>query len=183
MSLSLSEIEHLLLFRGHSQYGMEAVSQLEHALQCAELAEAHDETPETVAACLLHDLGHLLVAEQAGLSEHDTSKDDLHQYMALPFLRQHLPDAVLDPIRLHVDAKRYLCQQEPHYWDSLSPASRLSLEQQGGVFNQHQARAFSLLPFAQEATRLRRYDDLAKVPGRTDLPPLSRYTAILATWF
>lgn len=183
MSLSLKDIEHLLLFRGNSQYGMEAVSQLEHALQCAELAEIHHETPETIAACLLHDLGHLLAAEQAGLQDHDTRKDDLHEYQALPFLRGRLPDAVLEPIRLHVDAKRFLCEQDPAYWASLSPASRLSLEHQGGVFNTHEARAFSMLPFSSEATRLRRYDDLAKVPGRIDLPPLSRYTAILATWF
>lgn len=183
MSLSLKDIEHLLLFRGNSQYGMEAVSQLEHALQCAELAESHQESPETIAACLLHDLGHLLVAEQADTTDHDVSKDDLHQYHALPFLRQNLPDAVLEPIRLHVDAKRYLCQQEPSYWASLSPASQLSLEKQGGVFNEHEARAFQRLPFASEAIRLRRYDDLAKVPGRSDLPTLSRYTSILATWF
>ena len=182
MSLSLKDIEHLLLFRGNSQYGMEAVTQLEHALQCAELAEAHDESPETIAACLLHDLGHLLVAEQAGIQEHDTRKDDLHQYMALPFLREKLPDAVLEPVRLHVDAKRFLCEQDPAYWEGLSPASRLSLEQQGGVLNAHEARAFSMLPFASEAIRLRRYDDLAKVPGRSDLPTLSRYTSILATW-
>ena len=183
MSLSLSDIEHLLLSRGTSQYGKEAVSQLEHALQCAELAEINHEPHETIAACLLHDLGHLLVAQQAGTLDADTSKDDLHQYHALPFLRSTFPDAVLEPIRLHVDAKRYLCQQEPAYWEHLSPASRLSLEQQGGVFNEHQARAFSMLPFAREAVRLRRYDDLAKAPGRKNLPPLSRYTAILATWF
>jgi phosphonate degradation associated HDIG domain protein len=183
MALSLNDIEHLLLFRGQSQYGMEAVSQLEHALQCAELAEINQESPETIAACLLHDLGHLLVAEQAGTPDQDASKDDLHQYHALPFLRQNLPDSVLDPIRLHVDAKRYLCQQEAAYWGSLSPASQLSLEKQGGVFNEHEARAFSMLPFASEAIRLRRYDDLAKVPGRRDLPPLSRYSSLLATWF
>jgi phosphonate degradation associated HDIG domain protein len=183
MPLSLSEIEHLFLTRGKSQYGTEAVSQLEHALQCAELAEANQETPETIAACLLHDLGHLLAAERADTQDHDTGSDDLHQYVALPFLRYHLPDAVLEPIRLHVDAKRYLCHEDPQYWDTLSPASKHSLEQQGGVFDTDEARAFSLLPFAQEATRLRRYDDLAKVPGRTDLPPLSHYTTILSTWF
>ena len=183
MSLSLSEIEHLLLSRGTRQYGQEAVSQLEHALQCAELAERHEEAPETIAACLLYDLDHLIAAEEAGTHDHDTRKDDLHQYLALPFLRVHLPDAVLEPICLHVAAKRYLCQQEPGYWDTLSSASRQSLAQQGGVFNPHEARAFSMLPFAQEAARLRRYDDRAKVPGRTDLPPLSRYTGLLARWF
>jgi phosphonate degradation associated HDIG domain protein len=183
MSLSLKEIERILLTRGKSQYGSEAVSQLEHALQCAELAEANQETPETIAACLLHDLGHLLAAERAGSQDHDTRSDDLHQYLALPFLRPHLPEAVLEPIRLHVDAKRYLCHQEPPYWDTLSPASKHSLEQQGGVFNAHEARAFSTLRFAQESVRLRRYDDLAKVPGRADLPPLARYTAILSAWF
>jgi phosphonate degradation associated HDIG domain protein len=183
MSLSLNDIEHIFMMRGKSQYGSEAVNQLEHALQCAELAEANQETPETIAACLLHDLGHLLAAERAGTRDHDAHTDDLHQYVALPFLRQHLPEAVLEPIRLHVDAKRYLCHKDPPYWNTLSPASKYSLEQQGGAFNAHEARAFSLLAFAQESTRLRRYDDLAKVPGRTDLPPLSRYTAILSKWF
>lgn len=174
MSLSLPEVTALLQRRGQSQYGMEAINQLEHALQCAHLAEQAGETPETVVASLLHDLGHLLAAERDGQTEHSTAQDDLHQYIALPFLRSLFPDAVLEPIRLHVDAKRYLCLIDPGYWAELSPASQHSLAQQGGVFSEPEAEAFIAQPFAAEAVRLRRYDDLAKVPGKA-VPDLGHY--------
>ena len=42
------------------QYGNEDVTQLEHALQCAELAEQHKLPGSTIAAALLHDVGHLI---------------------------------------------------------------------------------------------------------------------------
>jgi phosphonate degradation associated HDIG domain protein len=174
MSLTLSEVLSLLQHRGQNQYGMEAINQLEHALQCADLAEKAGETPETVVASLLHDLGHLLAAERDGLQEHNTEHDDLHQYIALPFIRQLFPDAVLEPIRMHVDAKRYLCLIDPGYWADLSPASKQSLEQQGGVFTEAEAEAFISQPFAAEAVRLRRYDDLAKVSAKL-VPDLAHY--------
>lgn len=178
MSLTLSQIQHLLELRGQQQYGMEAISQLEHALQCAQLSEQAGETSETVAACLLHDLGHLLAAERDGLAEHNTAEDDLHQYMALPFLRGLFSDAVLEPIRLHVDAKRYLCLIDRNYHNTLSPASQHSLNLQGGVFGETEASEFIAQPFAAEAVRLRRYDDLAKVPEK-NTPALHHYLEIL----
>lgn len=178
MSLTLPEIHHLLQARGHRPYGTEAISQLEHALQCAHLAERSGETPETVVACLLHDLGHLLAAERDGVQNHDTAEDDLHQFIALPFLRTLFPDAVLEPIRLHVDAKRYLCLIDPGYWAELSPASKHSLELQGGVFSESDAEHFITQPFAAEAVRLRRYDDLAKVKDKK-VPDLAHYAQLL----
>ena len=42
------------------QYGNENVTQLEHALQCAELAEKSNHSKEIITAALLHDIGHLL---------------------------------------------------------------------------------------------------------------------------
>lgn len=126
MALTLIDISHLLVTRGKEQYGGEAVNQLEHALQCAHLAELAGETPQTVAAALLHDIGHLLAPD---LGAADTAgRDGLHQYVALPFLRALLPPAVLEPVRLHVDAKRYLCTMEHGYWEALSPASKHSLD-------------------------------------------------------
>ena len=179
MSLTMSDLIDVLKRPGQTQYGMEAVSQLEHALQCAQWAEKSGETDETVVACLLHDLGHLIAAERDHLIDHDTSVDDLHQYIALPFLRSLFPSAVLEPIRLHVDAKRYLCWAEPSYWEGLSPASQISLEQQGGVFTDDQAQAFLALPFAEESIRLRRYDDRAKVPNQIT-PDLEHYAHLMA---
>ena len=180
MSLSIAEIVQLLSSRATTWYGQEAVSQLDHALQCAHLAELANEMPETVVAALLHDLGHMLGAErdpapdQAGAP----TKDDLHQFMALPFLRSLFPDAVLEPIKLHVDAKRYLCAVDAGYGDALSPASKHSLELQGGRYDDAQVRSFEDLTFYAEAVRLRRYDDLAKVPGQTT-PALAHYAELM----
>ena len=106
--LSLADIEQLFARHGAEQYSGEPVTQLEHALQTAHLAEQSDADDALVTACLLHDLGHLL--NHQGETPTLRGIDDTHQYFALPFLRGLFPDAVLDAIRLHVDAKRYLCQ-------------------------------------------------------------------------
>jgi phosphonate degradation associated HDIG domain protein len=181
MSLTLQDISNLLNSRATTWYGQEAVSQLEHALQCAHLAEKANETPETIVAALLHDLGHILSKENPDAFTDEAkppTKDDLHQYVALPFLRGVFSDAVLEPIKLHVEAKRYLCAVDARYWDSLSPASKHSLELQGGIFDESQVKAFEDLPYASQATRLRRYDDLAKVAGLST-PPLSHYEELM----
>jgi predicted HD phosphohydrolase len=82
-------------------------------------------------------------------------------------------------VRLHVEAKRYLCAREPGYWESLSPLSRRTLEIQGGPFTDAQARAFEQLPHAQAAVSLRRWDDIGKQAGvRT--PGLEHYLALAA---
>ncbi len=158
-----------------------AVSQLEHALQCAHLAQKANETTVTIVAALLHDLGHILTKESPNKFADDATlpiKDDLHQYVALPFLRDVFSDAVLEPIKLHVEAKRYLCAVDTRYWDSLSPASKHSLELQGGIFNEVQVKEFEQLPYASEATRLRRYDDLAK-DADLSTPSLSHYEGLM----
>ncbi len=174
VALTVDEIAQLLATQGQRQYGREAVSQLDHALQCAQLAEEAGESEATVVAALLHDLGHLLASRGAvrGAVHESGSppeRDDMHQFIALPFLRPLLPEAVLAPIRLHVDAKRYLCQAEPGYWDTLSPASKHSLELQGGVLDASGAARFIAQPYAHEAARLRRYDDRAKIAGLATL--------------
>jgi len=180
MSLSIPEIVQLLSSRATTWYGKEAVSQLDHALQCAALAEKSNETPETIVAALLHDLGHMLSPDRPSLVPADTlpTKDDLHQFVALPFLRSLFPDAVLEPIKLHVDAKRYLCSVDAGYWADLSQASKHSLELQGGVFDGTQIGVFENLPYYSEAVRLRRYDDLAKVPGH-QTPDLAHFERLM----
>lgn len=54
MALSIEDILHLLSTRGQAQYGRETVTQLDHALQCARLAEENNEPPELIVAALLH---------------------------------------------------------------------------------------------------------------------------------
>jgi hypothetical protein len=115
MTLDLAEIARLFAERGDVAYAGEPVSQTEHALQCAWLAEQAGASDALVTAALLHDLGHLLIAEHQTLSRSPTELgiDDRHQYIALPLLRGAFDAEVREPIRLHVDAKRYLCATRP----------------------------------------------------------------------
>lgn len=179
MTLSLPELSDVVLLfskRGAARYGHESVTQLEHALQCASLAEQAGAHDTLVAASLLHDVGHLLIAHRE--TEFDPNVDDIHQYLAIPFLRPIFPEAVLQPICLHVDAKRYLCRAEPGYWDALSRASKRSLEMQGGIYTPEEAERFIAKPYAQAAVQLRRWDDLAKIPGKAT-PLLIDYLELL----
>jgi phosphonate degradation associated HDIG domain protein len=177
MALTIDEIVALFETRGTARYGGEAINQREHALQCAALAERAGETDDTVTAALLHDLGHLLQEANGVADSSPTERDDLHQFVALPFLRGVFSSAVLEPIRLHVDAKRYLCAVDSTYWATLSDASKRSLVLQGGVYSESEAAAFIAQPFAPEASRLRRYDDLAKVPDA----PTAAFSSYITT--
>jgi phosphonate degradation associated HDIG domain protein len=162
MPLTVAQIIRLYRAEGAARYGMEAISQEQHALQCAMLAEQAGASTQVVAAALLHDLGHLLYAA----TPEQADRDELHEYRVLPFLRGEYPDAVLEPIRLHVAAKRYLCAIDPSYQEALSPASRRSLELQGGPFTPDQLDTFLCQPHALDAVALRRWDDQAKSPTR-----------------
>ncbi len=163
MALTIPDIHALLRRRGDAPYGSEPVTQLEHALQCAQLAAADDADDHLVTAALLHDLGHLLAPR--GPSADLAEADDQHQRFAIPFLKPLFPQTVIEPIRLHVEAKRALCAMDPAYYERLSHQSRASLELQGGPHDDFQVKAFLARPFAEEALRLRRWDDAAKVPG------------------
>jgi phosphonate degradation associated HDIG domain protein len=170
--LTLADIETLFARHGAAQYSGEPVTQLEHALQTAHFAEQADADDALVTACLLHDLGHLL--NEQGETPTLRGIDDTHQYYALPFLRGLLPDAVLDAIKLHVDAKRYLCAADPTYHARLSDDSKRSLALQGGVFRPAEADAFLAQRGAPQAVLLRQWDDLAKQAGLAT-PPLAHF--------
>ena len=177
MGLALADIEKLFRDHGHIEYSGEGVTQLQHALQAAQLAEGENAGDLLVTAALLHDLGHLLNVQ----GETPTARgiDDQHQYYAIPFLRPLFPPPVIEAIRLHVDAKRALCAMEPEYYEALSEDSKRSLTLQGGIFSKAEAGAFMAKPHAADAVRVRRWDDAAKSPGLAT-QPLSHYLAIAA---
>lgn len=109
----INSIFEVLSTKGHEQYGTEAVSQLEHALQCATLAKTSNATPELITASLLHDFGHLV--HNLGEDAAERGIDDRHEYRALGYLKTIFSDAVIEPIRMHVNAKRYLCAVNKDY--------------------------------------------------------------------
>lgn len=162
-ALTLAAIETLFARRGSEQYAGEPVTQLEHALQCATLAEGEGADDELVTAALLHDLGHL--TQDLGESPTLRGIDDRHQHVALPHLKGLFSARVLVAIGLHVDAKRYLCATRPGYHEALSDDSKRSLVLQGGVFDDQQAADFIAHAGAADAVRVRVWDDLAKSPS------------------
>jgi gamma-butyrobetaine dioxygenase len=149
--------------RGAGAYLGEPVSIAAHSLQSAHAAERDGAHAKLVAAALLHDYGHLIhdLPEDAA----EQGLDSRHEEVGHAFLGRHFRPEVVEPIRLHVAAKRYLCAVDPFYVDALSSASTLSLYLQGGPYNQREVVAFEKSPYAKDAVRLRRYDDVAKVPG------------------
>lgn len=169
ISQQIADLFHL---RGGSLYGDEAVTQQEHALQAALLAEQADADDELIAAALLHDIGHLLHDLPADAP--DQGVDDCHEELGQRWLADYFGPAVTEPVRLHVAAKRYLCSVEKDYFSALSPTSVQSLELQGGPFSEDERREFETSPFFREAVELRRWDDEAKVVG-LETPDVQHY--------
>ncbi|MEM7325464.1 MAG: TauD/TfdA family dioxygenase [Actinomycetota bacterium] len=160
-------------------YG-EDVDMLSHSLQTAAAARRRGGDEDLVLAALLHDLGHVLpvpdvsgdAAGEWGLPGHAT--------VAADFLQPYLPPSVVEPIRLHVEAKRYLVAVDSEYRDRLSTASVMTLAQQGGPLDGDDVQAFADRPFRAEAVLLRKADDDGKVEGLV-VPPLDAHRAGLET--
>lgn len=159
----VATIVKLFRQRGNSRYGGEAVTQLEHALQTATLAEQEGAGDSLVAAALLHDVGHLLHHLPDDAPDHDI--DDCHETVAAKWLARFFPPEVVEPVRLHVAAKRYLCTVDPTYQAQLSGPSLQSLQLQGGPMNTEEVASFQSGPHGKAAVRLRRWDETAKVAG------------------
>jgi gamma-butyrobetaine dioxygenase len=155
---------------GSESYG-EDLSLLSHMLQTAALAVADGASDALVAAAVLHDIGHFAVPP-------DAAAPSPHEALGVEWLRPVFGPEVWRPVGLHVAAKRYLCATSPGYFDQLSAASKKSLIDQGGVFTTDQAERFIAAPYAQDAVRLRTYDDAAKVPGART-PTLESYRELL----
>lgn len=166
--------------------GAEPVSQLEHALQCADLAEAAGAGEELVLACLLHDVGRFaadpaLIADKSrpgttaagARGHHDVGAD-----LIAPWVSERVAFCV----RAHADAKRFLCTTEAAYHDLLSPASRRTLVLQGGRMTDAEVAAFRAHPWCADAVALRRWDDEAKVSGKRTTPLADR-ESLLRRWF
>jgi len=151
--------------RGSEAYGIECVTQLEHALQSAQLAMNECAGDALVAAALLHDIGHILDTEELP-KDCDANLDDRHEERAYDWLVGIFGREVADPVRLHVPAKRYLCTVEPEYEKALTPTSHKSYLDQGGPMTEAELAQFRAEPNCEAAVRLRRWDDAAKVAGK-----------------
>lgn len=172
---ALDRLQELFEGEGAGEYLGEAVTQAEHMLQAAALAQREGAPDHLVAAALLHDVGHFKgTVTGRQLME---GQDNRHSHTGADWLAQWFGPEVTEPVRLHVAAKRYLCAVEPAYRAGLSAASEYTLEVQGGPLSPEQAAAFAELPGAADAVAVRRWDDAAKAadaatPGFDHFRPL-----------
>jgi gamma-butyrobetaine dioxygenase len=170
-------IAELFASEGAADYLGEAVTQAAHMLQAAALAEHAGAPPALVAAALLHDVGHFTGTVTG--SDLMQGTDNRHSEQGANWLAKWFGAEVTEPVRLHVDAKRYLCAVEPGYLAKLSPASVFTLGVQGGPMATEEAAEFAAGPFAAQACQVRRWDDEAKVPD-APTPAYEHFAAMLA---
>lgn len=172
----LEDIFRLLSDEGTRRFDGEGVTQLQHALQCALLAERSQASESLVVAALLHDIGHLSIDDE-GLAAR--GEDARHEAVGATLLSRFFGPEVTEPVRLHVAAKRYLCATDARYGAVLSRDSVTSLKVQGGLLSAAEIERLEEQPLFETAVALRRWDDAAKDPeART--PGLAAYRALAA---
>ncbi len=159
---TVRDIISLYRDEGHAAYGGEPVSQLEHALQCADMARSEGHHVDVVCAAFLHDIGHLpSVTRRAGAASAEG-----HEVVGAKRVRElGFPARVAALVAGHVAAKRYLTFKDPGYDRQLSAASRRSLREQGGSMSAAEAARFETAPLFSLLLELRTWDEAAKRPG------------------
>ena len=172
----LQTLRTLFDTHGSMIYG-ERVNQIQHALQCAALAERAGAPPALITAALLHDIGHMLHRDPAGTLA--ASIDDHHERLGKKYLARWFVEGVAAPVGMHVDAKRYLCAREPGYLEGLSEVSLKTLGIQGGPMSVEEADRFQALPGFDAAVAVRRWDERGKDPYMPT-PDLEHFMQIAA---
>ncbi len=160
----VNELFAFMETKGQGNYGEPGVTQAQHALQSASIASERGLTPAEITAAIFHDIGHLLTDESISEDEFQTV-DRYHERIGCKILSRRFGEDVTQPIRLHVNAKKYLCAVDGSYYETLSEASKTSLHLQGGPCSEEEVREFESNKFYKSAVTLRRIDDLAKVPN------------------
>ena len=146
----------------NSLYIGENVTIAEHMIQSAMMAEKSKSNNNLVCACLLHDYGHFILDNPDELVR--KKQDGKHEEIGYEYLKKFFKKEIVEPIKHHVIAKRYLARDKK-YFDRLSEASVVSLELQGGILDTKEAKLFENQKFFKEAIMLRKFDEAAKKVG------------------
>lgn len=156
---------------GAGAYIGENVTILHHLLQVSDRAAQEMGTVEARVSGFLHDIGHLfpdapdifgeLFGQRVSVGKQDHEETGAEQIKAWGF-----PAEIYEPVRLHVQSKRYLVaaarRQGAVYM--LSPASEQSLKCQGGLMSPAEMVAFEYNPYHHTALALRRAEEAGKDP-------------------
>ena len=153
-------LEDIFERRGGEEYLGEPVTMAEHMLQGATIAEQNGEPEIIVVSALLHDIGHF--TSEFGMFSMEDTKDRLHEDAGAKVLQNFFPQLVIDCVRYHVAAKRYLCATRPSYFYKLSEASVHSLNLQGGPMCNDEVREFEKNPYLKDILKVRYLDEAGK---------------------
>lgn len=179
----MEELRQLFALHGHGLYIGEQVSQAEHMRQAAYFASQLGFSREVQIAAFLHDIGHLMGLRDPSLPQMEEWGTTNHEVLAADFcaLKLGLGPEVTEPIRHHVNAKRYLVGSDECYAAKLSIASQQTLKRQGGAMGEAELLAFREHPQFKEILQLRSCDEAAKVVGMSGetLPSLEFYFALV----
>ena len=145
-----------------SLYIGEKITITEHMIQTAMLAEKTNCSSNLVCSCLLHDYGHFILENPDDLVKR--KKDGKHENLGYEFLKKYFVKDVVEPIKYHVKAKKYLARSKKYY-QALSEASKVSLKLQGGIMSDNEAKEFESNEFFENSIKLRKFDEGAKKVG------------------
>ncbi|WP_315820167.1 HD domain-containing protein [Paraflavitalea speifideaquila] len=173
-----TEIIGLYQHHGGAEYAGEKVTQLEHMVQAAQLAEQQGHEEEVILAAFLHDIGHICVSAE-GDNEMDGYGIKDHEEVGGAFLAEKgFSKRLIRLVEAHVEAKRYLTWKSPAYYEQLSEASKKTLEYQGGRMNDEEALAFEQYPLFNLIINMRLWDEEAKIEGQS-VPDLEKYHGMI----
>ena len=185
----ISQIMALYYKYGEEDYIGENITQNCHMIQAAMLAEKEGCDLTVVIAAFLHDIGHLLYYQE--LDENGYTSMKLmdrygvanHENLGADYLTQlGFGENVIQLIKNHVKAKRYLCTQDESYFNSLSKASQETFLRQGKKMSPEEIKEFEADPYFQNSLLVRKFDDAAKIEDII-LPPLSYYREKIEQYF
>ena len=142
-----------------SLYIGEKITISEHMIQSAMIAEKAKSRDTLICSCLLHDYGHFIIENPDELVKNEIDGD--HESIGYEYLKNFFKKEIVEPIKYHVLAKRYLCRNKKYY-NLLSKASKKSLKLQGGILNKKESNEFEKKLFFKNSIKLRKFDELAK---------------------
>ena len=123
------------------------------------LAEKNKCSEDLICSSLLHDYGHFIIDKPDELVRNKI--DGNHESIGANYLKDFFSKKIIEPILLHVDAKRFLARDNKYY-NSLSEASIISLKLQGGIMSSKEVKKFKQNKNYMNAIKLRRFDENAK---------------------
>ena len=109
--------------------------------------------------CIRDSYGHFIIEDPYALVKNNT--DGEHEIIGYEYLKNFFNKDIVEPIKYHVLAKRYLARNKK-YFNFLSEASKIRLKLQGGILNDVECKEFKKKKYFKNSILVRKFDEDAK---------------------